>query len=160
MLTSIIEWRFIMTMSIKRTCSALGGGLLLAISCLVAPSSAQTPPSYSKEAMQQALAAKQHYDLFGIHFDFDKATIQADSKALLDDIAAAMKSFPEWRLRIAGHTDATGDIAHNEVLSADRANAVKQALVERGIAGTRLETSGVGPRRPIATNDTTEGRAL
>ena len=149
-----------MTLRLNRTCSAFGGGLLLAISCLATPSSAQTPPTYSKEAMQQALSAKHHYDLFGIHFDFDKATIQADSKTLLDDVAAALKSFPDWRLRIAGHTDASGDVAHNETLSMDRASAIKQALVERGIDPSRLEASGVGPRQPIATNDTAEGRAL
>src|SRR6478735_7624490 len=99
---------------------------LLALSCLVAPcitgvhaAFAQTTPTYSKEAMQQALSAKHHYDLFGIHFDFDKATIQADSKALLDDVAASLKSFPDWRLRIAGHTDASGDTTYNEALSKD-----------------------------------------
>ena len=90
--------------------------------------------------MQQALSAKHHYDLFGIHFDFDKATIQADSKALLDDVAASLKSFPDWRLRIAGHTDASGDTTYNEALSKDRANAIKQALVERGVDASRLET--------------------
>ena len=151
----------------NRIGSALGGGTLLAISCLVAPlvldvqpSFAQSTPAYSKESMQQALSAKHRYDLFGIHFDSDKATIQADSKTLLDDIAAALKNFPDWRLKIAGHTDATGDIEHNNTLSADRANAIKQALVDRGIDAKRLETFGAGERQPIATNDTSEGRAL
>src|SRR5260221_14773764 len=76
---------------------------------------AQTARAYSKEAMEQALATKHPYDLYGIHFDFKKAVIQPDSKALLDDIAAALKNFPEWRLRITGHTDSTGDAAYNEV---------------------------------------------
>lgn len=121
---------------------------------------AQTATAYSKEAMEQALATKHHYDLYGIHFDFDKAVIQPDSNALLDDIATALKSFPEWRLRIAGHTDSTGNAAYNETLSMNRTNAIKQALVDRGIDAARLETLGMGEKQPVAGNDTPEGQAL
>jgi OmpA family len=101
-------------------------------------------PAYSKDAMEQALATKHYYDLYGIHFDFDKAVIQPDSNALLDDITATLKHFPKWRLGITGHTDSTGDAAYNEELSMNRANAIKQALVERGIDASRLETFGCG----------------
>jgi len=121
---------------------------------------AQTATAYSKEAMEKALATKHHYDLYGIHFDFNKAVIQPDSNALLDDIAAALKNFPEWRLRITGHTDSTGDVAYNEVLSMNRANAIKQALVSRGIDAARLETLGMGEKQPVASNETPEGQAL
>ena len=121
---------------------------------------AQTARAYSKEAMEQALATKHHYDLYGIHFDFNKAVIQPDSNALLDDIAAALKNFPEWRLRITGHTDSTGDVAYNEVLSMNRANAIKQALVSRRIDAARLETLGMGEKQPVASNETPEGQAL
>jgi arylsulfatase len=110
--------------------------------------------------MEQALATKHHYDLYGIHFDFDKAVIQPDSNALLDDITTALKQFPGWRLRITGHTDSTGDAAYNEELSMNRANAIKQALVERGIDASRLETLGTGEKQPVASNDTPEGQAL
>jgi hypothetical protein len=105
---------------------------------------AQTATAYSKEGMEQALATKHHYDLYGIHFDFDQAVIKPDSNALLDDIATTLKHFPEWRLRITGHTDSTGDAAYNKELSMNRANAIKQALVERGIDASRLETFGCG----------------
>jgi outer membrane protein OmpA-like peptidoglycan-associated protein len=121
---------------------------------------AQTATAYSKEGMEQALATKHHYDLYGIHFDFDKAVIQPDSNALLDDITATLKHFPKWRLRITGHTDSTGDAAYNEELSMNRANAIKQALVERGIDAARLETLGMGEKQPVASNDTPEGQAL
>ncbi len=121
---------------------------------------AQTATAYSKDAMEQALATKQHYDLYGIHFDFDKAVIQSDSNALLDDITTTLKHFPKWRLRITGHTDSAGDAAYNEELSMNRANAIKQALVDRGIDGARLETLGTGEQQPVASNDTPEGQAL
>src|SRR5271157_121892 len=121
---------------------------------------AQTATAYSKEAMEQALATKHHYDLYGIHFDFDKAVIKPDSNALLDDIATTLKHFPEWRLRITGHTDSTGNAAYNEELSMNRANAIKQALADRGIDAARLETLGMGEKQPVASNDTPEGQAL
>src|SRR5260221_2432887 len=94
---------------------------------------AQTARAYSKEAMEQALATKHHYDLYGIHFDFNKAVIQPDSNALLDDIAAALKNFPEWRLRITWHTDPTRDVAYKQVLCMNLANAIQQAPGSRGI---------------------------
>jgi hypothetical protein len=87
---------------------------------------AQTATAYSKEAMEQALATKQHYDLYGIHFDFDKAVIQPDSNALLDDITSTLKHFPKWRVGSLA-TPTQRDAAYNEELSMIRANAIKQA---------------------------------
>ena len=115
---------------------------------------------YKRETMEQALQTKETYDLYGLHFESDQPTIPADAQPLLDDIATALKNFPEWRLRIVGHTDATADPVHNEHLSYERANAIKAALVERGIEEARLATAGAGERRPVASNDTPEGRAL
>ena len=121
-----------------------------------------TRPSaqYTMAAMEQALKTKQHYDLYGLRFEVDQATIQADAQPLLDDIATALNNFPEWRLRIVGHTDATGDAEQNAVLSLERASAIKGVLVERGIDAQRLDTAGAGPMRPIASNDTDAGQAL
>jgi hypothetical protein len=87
---------------------------------------AQTATAYSKEAMEQALATKQHYDLYGIHFDFDEAVIQPDSNALLDDITSTLKHFPKWRVGSLA-TPTQRDAAYNEELSMIRANAIKQA---------------------------------
>ena len=103
---------------------------------------------YTIEAMEQALKTKQHYDLYGLHFEVDQATIQADAQPLLDDIATALKNFPDWRLRIVGHTDATGNAEQNAALSLERASAIKAALVERGIDAARLDTAGAGPIAP------------
>jgi hypothetical protein len=139
--------------------------LTVSIGALSVPAWAQTADDelakqYKKEAMEQALQTKQEYDLYGLRFASDQSTIPADASALLDDIATSLKNFPDWGLRIVGHTDATGDPEHNEALSLDRANAIKAALVERGIKAERLLTAGDGENRPVAPNKTREGRAL
>jgi hypothetical protein len=145
-----------------RTLALISSVVLLIIAN--APVRAQTAEeqehSYNLQAMEQALQTKQQFDLYGLHFDSDKATIQPESKSLLDDIATALKNFPDWHLRIVGHTDATGDSEHNVHLSLDRALAIEAALVERGVDAQRLVTAGLGESRPIVSNATPDGRAL
>jgi hypothetical protein len=142
-------------------------GLICSVALLTmatAPARAQTAEeqekAYRREAMEQALQTKERFDLYGLHFDSDKATIQPDSKSLLDDIATALKNFPEWRLRIVGHTDSSAGQEHNLRLSLERALAVEAALVERGVDSQRLAVAGQGESRPITSNATPEGRAL
>jgi hypothetical protein len=118
------------------------------------------PERYSRESMQQALQTRERYDIHGIHFDIDKSTLQLDSKPLLDDLAVALNNFPDWGLRIVGHTDASGIAEANERLSLERANSIKAALVARGIVAGRLLAAGAGQNRPIASNETDQGRAL
>ena len=139
---------------------SLGLSLLLLSPSVSAQTAEQLEKQYGREAMQKALETKYNYDLYGIHFDVDKATIRPETQPLFDDIAQMLKNFPVWRLSIVGHTDSTGDAAYNQRLSLERANAVKSALVDRGIQASRLETEGAGQNQPVASNDTPEGRAL
>ena len=139
---------------------SLGLSLFLLAPSVLAQTAEELEKQYGREAMEKALETKRVYDLYGIHFDVDKATIRPETQPLFDDIAQVLKNLPMWRLRIVGHTDATGDAAHNQVLSLQRANAVKSALVDRGIQASRLETEGAGQNQPVASNNTPEGRAL
>ncbi|MFQ5640552.1 MAG: OmpA family protein [bacterium] len=98
--------------------------------------------------------------LYGIYFDYDKATIKAESKPALDEIAKLLKKRPSLKLYVVGHTDMKGSLAYNMKLSHDRAHSVVTALVKRqGIAASRLEAHGVGPLTPVASNTTDEGRS-
>ena len=93
-----------------------------------------------------------------IEFDSSSAVIDASSNALLDAVAAAVKACP-GTLRIEGHTDSTGPEDENEVLSRNRALAVRNALVAREVDPERLIAEGYGASRPVAGNTTPEGRA-
>ncbi len=95
-----------------------------------------------------------------INFDTGKSTIRAESKRILDEIAAVLKAHGELkRIRVEGHTDNVGGQAYNLDLSERRARAVVEALTGRGIARERLAAAGFGFARPIASNATAFGRA-
>jgi len=94
-----------------------------------------------------------------IEFESGKAALTASGRAILDEMAAAMKKLKERRIDIIGHTDNQGLRATNQGLSQARADAVKDYLSGQGIKGDLLTTSGQGPDRPVASNDSVEGRA-
>ena len=94
-----------------------------------------------------------------VYFDTDKATIQARSNKMLDQIAAILTGHTEISLvQVEGHTDNTGDAPRNRALSADRAKSVVDYLVKKGIATTRLKPVGFGPDRPAEDNSTAKGK--
>jgi K(+)-stimulated pyrophosphate-energized sodium pump len=99
-------------------------------------------------------------------FDFDRltfatgsATILPESQEQLNNIASILKAYPDVRIRIGGYTDSTGNAAANQRLSQQRAHAVRQALIARGVAPSRVTAEGYGASHPIADNATPEGRA-
>jgi OmpA-OmpF porin, OOP family len=97
----------------------------------------------------------------GIYFDTDKSVVKPESKPALDEIARLLAERPNLRLFVVGHTDLTGDLAHNRQLSEARARAVVTALVTTyRVAASRLDGYGVGPLSPASTNATEAGRRL
>lgn len=95
-----------------------------------------------------------------IHFDPGSAHIQKRSYALLDNVAEMLHDHPEvGHVLVEGHTDNVGPPALNLRLSRERAEAVRNALIERGVKHERLRTQGFGESRPVAPNRTRAGRA-
>ena len=95
-----------------------------------------------------------------VEFDLDRATIKPVSDSLLDEVAQTLKDHPELvELEVQGHTDDQGPAFYNKNLSQKRSEAVKAALVKRGIEAGRLVPKGYGEDVPIADNNTPEGRA-
>ncbi len=99
-------------------------------------------------------------DLSGseVQFSGGKAELPGGELPTLDRIAASLNEEPALRVRIEGYTDSDGDEEPNLELSRQRAAAVMQALVERGVAAERMSAVGFGEANPIASNDTWEGR--
>jgi outer membrane protein OmpA-like peptidoglycan-associated protein len=93
-----------------------------------------------------------------LRFPAGQATLPAGELASLDRLATLLKAHPELTARIEGHTDSLGGEALNQALSLQRAEAVRQAIVERGVDEGRLSAEGLGPASPIADNATAEGR--
>jgi len=110
--------------------------------------------------MEQSLNTLGAYDVYGLHFDFDKAKLRADTAQLVREIAIMLHANPNWVLQIAGHTDDVGGAEYNYKLSAARASAVRQALIDRGVAPARLKAIGFGESRPKADNTSLAGRAI
>lgn len=113
-----------------------------------------------RSAMEQALGTLRKYDVYGLHFDFDKATLRSESAGLIKDIATTLKNNPTWMLQINGHTDSIGDAAYNQRLSAERAASVGAALAKEGVDASRFATAGLGETQPKGNNATLDGRAL
>jgi outer membrane protein OmpA-like peptidoglycan-associated protein len=93
-----------------------------------------------------------------IFFAFGKAQILNKSFELLDEVVAALHDHQRLCVRIEGHTDSKGNAQQNLKLSADRANAVREYLVQHGIQAWRLVSKGFGDTEPLDSNGTTEGR--
>jgi OOP family OmpA-OmpF porin len=97
----------------------------------------------------------------GLKFSGDDAAIHNDHSVVLDEVAQfLLETCPNQDVRITGHTDEPGSDAYNLELSEKRAQAVKNYLVEHGVAAERLSVVGKGNRKNKAPSDTEAGRAL
>lgn len=98
--------------------------------------------------------------LIGLTFPVGKATIEPQNFGLLTKVQQAINMFPECSITIEGHTDSHGSDQKNMVLSQERADAVSQyILANMGIDASRITGVGYGESKPIANNETKEGRA-
>ena len=99
--------------------------------------------------------------LYGLLFDSGSAKLSSDegTKDTLSKIESILEASTGLGLEIQGHTDNRGSAIDNDTLSLKRANAVKEALIKRGVSASRLQTKGFGARKPLVSNETEDGRA-
>ena len=103
----------------------------------------------SIQRSQDVLTATFKSDMF---FDFDSATLKPGAYAELDRVAMVFNDYPQTMIQIQGHTDSSGKEAYNMALSERRANAVRDALIQRGVAQERLTTIGFGESQPVSSS--------
>ena len=96
----------------------------------------------------------------GINFETNSAQLTSSSAATLDGAAETLNKYTDIAAEVAGHTDSTGADSYNMSLSGKRAQAVKDYLISRGVAASRLSSKGFGETQPIADNSTKDGRAM
>lgn len=119
----------------------------------VPPPPPPPPPPPATAPMKKRLILR------GVNFDFDKADIRDDARPVLDEAIDTLQEAGSVRVAVEGHTDSVGNEAYNEGLSVRRARAVAGYLADGGISSARLDISGFGESRPVASNDTADGRA-
>jgi len=93
-----------------------------------------------------------------VTFDTNSAEIRPGLYSEIDRVAGVLKQYPDTFIRVEGYTDSKGSDTYNMDLSKRRASAVKNLLVQRGVAENRIEVVGFGETMPVATNDTEAGR--
>jgi outer membrane protein OmpA-like peptidoglycan-associated protein len=93
-----------------------------------------------------------------VTFDTNSAEIRPGLYSEIDRVSGVLNQYPETFIRVEGHTDSVGSDANNMTLSQRRASAVRDLLVQRGVAESRMEVVGYGESVPVATNDTEAGR--
>lgn len=120
---------------------------------VVAPAPPPPPPAPTPTPVPKKIVLR------GVNFDFDKATLRADGKPVLDEAVRTLKDERDIKVSVEGHTDAIGSDAYNQRLSERRAGAVADYLAAGGIARARMATVGFGESKPVASNETEDGRA-
>lgn len=136
------------------------GGVTLTYSFVEAEEPPPPPPApVARPAAPAGTDVKKKFVLRGVNFDTDKSTIRPDARVILDEAVSTLKAEGEVSIVVEGHTDSRASDTYNEALSERRAQAVADYLESRGIAKSRIQTEGFGESKPVATNDTAEGRA-
>ncbi|MBI3124944.1 MAG: OmpA family protein [Ignavibacteriales bacterium] len=95
----------------------------------------------------------------GIKFDVNKSTIKPESMGVINSIVSLLNDKPELKFSVEGHTDSDGEDKSNQTLSEARAKSVMNKLIELGIESSRLKSKGFGESKPVADNNTPEGKA-
>jgi outer membrane protein OmpA-like peptidoglycan-associated protein len=115
--------------------------------------------TYTKHILLEPIKAGKSVVLKNVFFDTDKFELKDASKTELNKLAQLMKENESMRIELSGHTDNQGNASANMVLSENRAKAVYEYLMNKGIDPKRMTFKGYGSTKPIADNNTEIGRA-
>jgi outer membrane protein OmpA-like peptidoglycan-associated protein len=116
---------------------------------------------YEKQIPLKPIRPGESVSLHNIFFDTDSYNLKEESTSELERLVLFMKTNPDVRIEISGHTDNSATPAHNKTLSQNRAKAVYEYLINKGgVTAARLTFAGYGETKPIASNDTPAGKAL
>lgn len=99
------------------------------------------------------------FDLKGVNFNTGKADLLPSSFKILESTVKGLQKFDTVRVEISGHTDTDGGLEYNDKLSQARAESVRNYLIKKGIAESRITAVGYGYSRPRANNNTPQGKA-
>ncbi|MBZ2187915.1 OmpA family protein [Alcanivorax sp. JB21] len=94
-----------------------------------------------------------------VTFDTDAYQVKSQFMPVLDSVSEVLKEYRSTMIQVGGHTDSTGSVQYNMLLSQQRAQSVSNALAGFGVEQVRMDIVGFGPHQPAATNDTAAGRA-
>lgn len=125
-----------------------------------APVAPPPAPPAKVEAPPPPAPPAKVYTFEDVHFDFDRYTLRAEAQRVLEQALAAMKENPTLRLTVEGHTCSIGTAEYNLALGERRSNAVRDYLVQNGIAANRLTSVSFGEERPKHDNSREETRRL
>ena len=115
-------------------------------------------PVPADDLSRVTLEAGKSFELKNIFFEHDRTELLPRSYFELDKLVALFDRYPGMSIEIEGHTDTTGDSAYNEQLSRQRAETVRRYLIARGIEAVQVSARGFGSSRPVAENNSKEGR--
>ncbi len=119
---------------------------------------APAPAYVAPPAPVAAPAPPRKLVLEGVNFDFDKSTLRQEDIVIIDRDVTTLDQWGNANIEVAGHTDSRGSDEYNMTLSQQRAEAVRNYLISKGIAADRLTAKGYGESQPVADNATDEGR--
>lgn len=116
-----------------------------------------TPRGTAVDAM--GCPRKGSVTLAGVTFEFNSSKLTAESRPILNDVAADLVKHPRLKVELEGHTDSVGADAYNLKLSQQRADSVREYLISQGVAANQLTAKGFGETRPTASNNSEAGRS-
>jgi len=117
------------------------------------------PEAAKREAQDNFLSALASIDTSQVAFEPGSVSLTADSRTSLAELIQLLRAYPQFKIRVAGHTDNTGRPEVNLRISKQRAQAVANYLLQRRVGRDQVISQGYGATRPIASNESEEGRA-